>query len=97
MAMRSPFTYAARTAPPSCAFATAASASPRPTARVFEPFFRGSNAGATPGSGVGLAAARQIVEELGGTISLTSRNREGSEFTVTLPLDAPSAHPAAPR
>jgi signal transduction histidine kinase len=64
--------------------------------RVFERFYRGANAEGTPGSGVGLAAARQVVESLGGTLALTSRDGEGAEFTVTLPLDAPASADVAP-
>jgi signal transduction histidine kinase len=55
--------------------------------RIFEHFHRAANvAGAIPGTGVGLAGARQIVEQHGGTISVESREGEGSTFTVRLPL-----------
>jgi len=54
---------------------------------VFERFHRGRNvAGRIPGNGVGLAGAKQIVEQHGGTISVESREGEGSIFTVRLPL-----------
>ena len=58
----------------------------RERGRVFERFFRASNAAATPGTGGGLAAARQIVEEMGGRLSFVSWEGEGTEFTVTLPM-----------
>lgn len=54
---------------------------------IFERFHRGGNvAGRIAGSGIGLAAVRQIVEQHGGTISVESREGEGSTFTVRLPL-----------
>jgi signal transduction histidine kinase len=41
---------------------------------------------AVPGSGLGLAIALQIMEEIGGTITVESVVGEGSCFTVRLPL-----------
>jgi PAS domain S-box-containing protein len=52
---------------------------------VFAPFQRGRNVGAIPGTGVGLAGARQIVEQHGGTIVVESTEGKGSVFTVRLP------------
>ncbi|HEX3722607.1 MAG TPA: HAMP domain-containing sensor histidine kinase, partial [Nitrolancea sp.] len=58
--------------------------------RLFERFRRGSNVqGQIRGSGLGLASAKQIVEQHGGTISVESVVGEGSTFTVRLPLDQP--------
>lgn len=54
---------------------------------IFESFHRGGNvAGRIAGSGIGLAAVRQIVEQHGGTITVESREGEGSTFTARLPL-----------
>jgi signal transduction histidine kinase len=54
---------------------------------IFERFRRGSNVeGQIPGSGIGLAGARQVVEQHGGRISVTSREGGGSTFVVRLPL-----------
>lgn len=39
------------------------------------------------GFGVGLWIVKEIVDAMGGTISVTSRSGEGSSFTVTLPLE----------
>ena len=58
--------------------------------RVFDRFHRGSNAaGRIAGSGIGLAGARQIVEQHDGTIEVESREGAGSVFTVRLPLTVP--------
>jgi signal transduction histidine kinase len=52
---------------------------------VFEPFWRGDAARSTPGSGLGLALARRIVETLGGEISVESGAGRGTRFSVLLP------------
>jgi PAS domain S-box-containing protein len=52
---------------------------------VFAPFQRAGNVGAIPGTGVGLAGARQIIEQHGGTITVESEEGKGSVFTVRLP------------
>lgn len=54
---------------------------------IFEPFRRGENvAGKVSGTGIGLAAVRQIVREHGGTVSLQSEEGAGTTITVRLPL-----------
>ena len=54
---------------------------------VFERFHRGGNVvGRIKGTGLGLAGARQIVEQHGGTIAVASQPGEGTTFTVRLPL-----------
>jgi signal transduction histidine kinase len=55
--------------------------------QIFSRFFRASTATqrAIPGTGLGLAISRALVEQHGGTISLTSREGEGTEITVSLP------------
>ena len=56
--------------------------------RVFARFGRGSNAPrGVAGSGVGLYIAKKIVEVHGGRLDVTSRQDEGSTFTLSLPLD----------
>ena len=55
--------------------------------RVFERFFRGSNVqGKFAGTGLGLAGARQIVEQHGGQVSVESQEQAGTTFTIRLPL-----------
>jgi signal transduction histidine kinase len=59
--------------------------------RIFERFHRGSNVGGVAtGSGLGLAGARQIVGQHGGTLTVASQVGQGSTFTVRLPLTSPS-------
>ncbi|HEX8229162.1 MAG TPA: PAS domain S-box protein [Chloroflexia bacterium] len=58
---------------------------------IFEWYRRGSNVrDKINGTGVGLAGARQIVEQHGGRISVESQEGAGSTFTVVLPLDSPA-------
>jgi two-component system OmpR family sensor kinase len=54
---------------------------------VFEELYRGQGARGTEGSGLGLALVRAIVERHGGTVSVRSRQGEGTVFTLHLPLD----------
>ncbi len=51
--------------------------------RVFDMFFRASEQ--SSGSGLGLYIVEEIVNKLGGTISMTSQVGKGSAFTVCLP------------
>lgn len=54
---------------------------------VFERFRRGTNVtGSFAGSGIGLAGARRIAEQHGGTLTAESREGDGSTFTLRLPL-----------
>jgi PAS domain S-box-containing protein len=62
---------------------------PGDLAHLFEQFHRASNVvGRIAGTGIGLAAVRQIVEQHDGTISVETREGVGSTFTVSLPLSA---------
>ena len=62
--------------------------------RIFEHFHRAANVtGSITGTGIGLAGARQIVEHHGGTITVESRQGEGSTFIVRLPLAAVAESP----
>jgi len=55
--------------------------------RIFERYYRGSNTSGIIGSGVGLQLVKTIVELHNGSIALTSREGEGSRFTIRLPID----------
>jgi PAS domain S-box-containing protein len=59
--------------------------------RVFMPFVRLANRG-IPGTGLGLAVCKNIVDELGGKLSLESEAGMGATFTFTIP-DAHSRSP----
>ncbi len=62
---------------------------PADVSRVFDRFHRAGNVvGRFPGTGIGLAGARQIVEQHGGSIQVSSSEDTGSIFTVRLPLAA---------
>ncbi len=58
---------------------------------VFRRFFRTTEAGqhAIPGSGLGLAVVKSIVEQHGGSIDLESELGAGTTFTVNLPVASP--------
>ena len=65
-------------------------------AHCFDPMF--TTKGPFAGTGLGLAAARRLMEESGGSIVARSQMRQGSTFEVALPLvDAPvtAATPAS--
>jgi signal transduction histidine kinase len=54
-------------------------------AHVFERFYRADASRSAPGTGLGLALAQQIALNHKGTLTATSREGEGSTFTLTLP------------
>jgi signal transduction histidine kinase len=58
--------------------------------RLFEPFFRSADAqaAAIPGSGLGLAVVRHVVEAHGGRVTVDSAPGKGSVFAIHLPADA---------
>ncbi|HLF19995.1 MAG TPA: HAMP domain-containing sensor histidine kinase, partial [Bacteroidota bacterium] len=57
-------------------------------AKIFDRFYRGDQPenGEHSGSGLGLSIAKWIAESHHGKIEVTSREKKGSTFTVTLPL-----------
>ena len=55
-------------------------------AKLFQPFFRASNAGNVPGTGLGLTIVRRVVDLHGGRIDF--RSREGTGTTVLLSFPA---------
>jgi|GEM_PF-1367774 len=58
--------------------------------RLFTDFFRARNATHIQGTGLGLYMVRRYVELMRGRLEFTSALRQGSAFTVYLPLAAPS-------
>jgi signal transduction histidine kinase/PAS domain-containing protein len=64
-------------------------------AQLFDLFFRGAAAAhqGVPGTGLGLTLARAIIDQHGGTISVSEPDEAVTTFTVRLP----TRHPASPR
>jgi two-component system, OmpR family, sensor histidine kinase SenX3 len=58
--------------------------------RVFERFYRVDKARSrvTGGTGLGLAIVRNVARTHGGEVHVTSREGEGSTFTLRLPLES---------
>jgi PAS domain S-box-containing protein len=54
---------------------------------VFNRYFRAENALLNAGTGIGLNIVKSHLENLGGTVSFTSVEGQGSTFTVTLPMN----------
>jgi signal transduction histidine kinase len=63
--------------------------------QIFEPFF--STKEEQQRTGLGLAVAKSILDQHGGHIEVRSKEGEGAEFVITLPLDQSelAAEPAA--
>ena len=59
---------------------------PQDLERVFERFYKADRSRTSPGTGMGLAIVRHIVQLHGGRIWVESRPRAGATFTFTLPL-----------
>ena len=54
---------------------------------VFSRFYRGNEgSGKSSGTGLGLPVAKAIIDSHGGSISLSSKDNEGTRATVTLPI-----------
>jgi signal transduction histidine kinase len=66
--------------------------------KVFEPFYRLSRdeRSGVEGSGLGLAICREMVDQLGGDIAISSAVGQGTRVTVRLPVDC-SASASPPR
>jgi signal transduction histidine kinase len=58
--------------------------------RIFDPYFTTKRGG----TGLGLPIAKNIVEGLGGTITVTSAPARGTEIRIDLPVDAALEKPA---
>ncbi len=56
--------------------------------RIFDRFYQvdSSTTRSFRGAGLGLSLVHNLLAHLGGTIEVTSRPREGSTFTVTIPI-----------
>lgn len=65
---------------------------PEELPKIFDRFWRSdsSRTRATGGSGLGLSIVRKLVEAHGGEITVASRPRTGTVFTITLPAVTPA-------
>ena len=52
---------------------------------IFDPFFTTKDVG--EGTGLGLAVTYSLVQRMNGTITVESREGEGTRFDITLPID----------
>ncbi len=59
--------------------------SPEQMVHLFEPYNRlGAEASGVPGSGLGLALTRELVQAMGGVLAVDSREGEGTRFSIGL-------------
>ena len=63
--------------------------------RVLERFYRSSTSVSLPGTGLGLSIVTGLLEQLGGTLALSSDGLTGTQVRVTLPGAAPTPVPVA--
>lgn len=64
---------------------------PNDIPKIFDSFYRGrAIAGENPGAGLGLTIVQQLLLRCGGSISVTSRLGEGSNFKALLPIATPT-------
>ncbi len=54
--------------------------------RIFDRFWRGRTSAGVPGSGIGLATVKSLVERHGGWVAVDSRPGAGARFTFTWPV-----------
>ena len=57
--------------------------------RIYDSFTRESNARVhrIEGTGLGMAIVKSLIDKMGGSIEVSSREGEGSEFVITLPFE----------
>ncbi len=68
---------------------------PEDLPNVFDRFWRGSRQEGLPGSGIGLAVVRSLVEAMHGEVAVDSDGASGTTFTLSLPA-AVEPSPAGP-
>ena len=60
-------------------------------AKLFAPFFRASNVGTVPGTGLGLTIVKRVVDFHGGRVAFASAAGSGTTFTLTFPAHSSAA------
>ena len=63
---------------------------PEQLARVGERFYRADESGTIPGTGLGVSIVKEIIELLGGRMTLESTLGRGTTVTLWLPLLQPA-------
>lgn len=66
---------------------------PEDKPRVFDRFFRATDARGRPGSGLGLAIVRQVVEDLGGAVEVADTPGGGATVGFTIPSSSTAFSP----
>jgi signal transduction histidine kinase len=64
---------------------------PEAVRRVCERFFRADTSGSIPGTGLGMAIVKEIVDLLGGRLAIESAPQQGTTVRIVLPLAAEPA------
>ena len=70
---------------------------PKDQIRIFEPFVQLESSGKRQGTGLGLAITRQYADMMGGNLTLTSTEGQGSTFRLDLPVQLARAEDLAQR
>ena len=67
--------------------------------KIYEPFTQADNGARTQyaGTGLGMSITKQLVDQMGGQISVTSEAGVGTSFTVQLPFREADASALAPQ
>jgi signal transduction histidine kinase len=60
--------------------------SPEPLQRIFERFYRADASGHIPGTGLGTSIVKEIIEIMGGKVSVSSEPNVGTSVTIRLPV-----------
>ena len=55
--------------------------------KIFDRFYRGDAARTSPGAGLGLAIASELIQAHHGTLTVASEVGHGSTFTLTIPKE----------
>ncbi|HKX75396.1 MAG TPA: HAMP domain-containing sensor histidine kinase, partial [Acidimicrobiia bacterium] len=60
---------------------------------IFDRFYRSSNSGSVPGTGIGLSIVSFVAEAHDGAVKVRSEVGKGSTFVMVMPLDPPALSP----